>query len=194
VLFTARAHAAIAQGTITRTFRTWKRPQVKVGGRYRAGPVDLLVDRLARVSLADVTDDDARHAGFEDREAMIEFLHKRSNLAPGDELWRVDFHAVEPSAVPSIAADPNLTDADMAELDRRLDRLDAASATGRWTREVLALIAENPGVVSTDLAKRLGRDRAAFKADVRKLKRLGLTVSLEVGYQLSPRGEAFLAR
>ena len=32
-----------------------------------------------------------------------------------------------------------------------------------------------------------------FKLDVRKLKRLGLTVSLEVGYELSPRGRAYLA-
>jgi hypothetical protein len=33
----------------------------------------------------------------------------------------------------------------------------------------------------------------AFKTDVRKLKGLGLTESLEVGYRLSPRGVALLA-
>ncbi len=31
-----------------------------------------------------------------------------------------------------------------------------------------------------------------FKRDVRKLKELGLTLSLRVGYRLSPRGEAFM--
>ena len=31
-----------------------------------------------------------------------------------------------------------------------------------------------------------------FKADVRKLKELGLTESLPVGYRLSPRGERYL--
>ena len=36
-------------------------------------------------------------------------------------------------------------------------------------------------------------DRPAFKLNVRKLKALGLTESLEVGYRLSPRGAAFLA-
>jgi hypothetical protein len=40
----------------------------------------------------------------------------------------------------------------------------------------------------------VGRERPAFKTDVRKLKRLGLTISLDVGYRLSPRGEAFLGR
>ena len=31
-----------------------------------------------------------------------------------------------------------------------------------------------------------------FKRDVRKLKEMGLTISLLVGYELSPRGEAYL--
>jgi hypothetical protein len=56
----------------------------------------------------------------------------------------------------------------------------------------LSLIAARPGVVSTVLAEALGRDRPSFKVDVRKLKRLGLTESLEIGYRLSPRGQAFL--
>ena len=33
---------------------------------------------------------------------------------------------------------------------------------------------------------------APFKLDVRKLKNLGLTYSLEVGYRLTPRGAAYL--
>ena len=43
-----------------------------------------------------------------------------------------------------------------------------------------------------DLADELGRERLPFKTDVRKLKNLGLTISLDVGYRLSPRGEAYL--
>jgi hypothetical protein len=33
-----------------------------------------------------------------------------------------------------------------------------------------------------------------FKVNVRKLKALGLTESLEIGYRLSARGHAWLAR
>ena len=47
--------------------------------------------------------------------------------------------------------------------------------------------------MSTELAAELGRDRPSFKLDVRKLKALGLTESLDVGYRLSPRGLAVLA-
>ena len=56
----------------------------------------------------------------------------------------------------------------------------------------LELIGRRPATVSTDLAAELGRDRPSFKLDVRKLKALGLTISLERGYRLSPRGEAYL--
>ena len=45
-----------------------------------------------------------------------------------------------------------------------------------------------------DLAASAGRERHPFKTDVRKLKELGLTESLEVGYRLSPRGRALLER
>ncbi len=69
--------------------------------------------------------------------------------------------------------------------------MDARSPTGPWTREALDLIERYPAVVSTELAKKIGMERFAFKAQVRKLKRLGLTHSLEVGYQLSPRGRAY---
>ena len=46
---------------------------------------------------------------------------------------------------------------------------------------------------AADLAAALGREKLPFKADVRKLKALGLTESLERGYRLSPRGRAWLA-
>jgi hypothetical protein len=48
-------------------------------------------------------------------------------------------------------------------------------------------------VVSTDLAVDIGMERDLFKRRVRSLKELGLTTSLLVGYQLSPRGTAYLA-
>jgi hypothetical protein len=84
-----------------------------------------------------------------------------------------------------------LSEDDVADISRRLDRMDERSPTGAWTRRTLELIADHPAVVSTELAKQIGMERFAFKANVRKLKRLGLTHSLEVGYQLSPRGRAY---
>jgi hypothetical protein len=56
------------------------------------------------------------------------------------------------------------------------------------------MIAEHPGTRAPDLAASVGRETQPFKTDVRKLKELGLTESLRVGYRLSPRGRAYLER
>ena len=58
---------------------------------------------------------------------------------------------------------------------------------------MLRAIAARPATRAADLAAGFGRETQPFKLDVRKLKNLGLTISLEVGYRLSPRGEAYLA-
>jgi hypothetical protein len=192
--FTVDSHQRIADGDITCTIRAWKRPQVKVGGRYHVGAVDLVVDSVDQVRLDTISDDDARRSGFDDRHALVSFLRKHASVADDDRVWHVEFHVVERDDRPSLADEEDLTDADVADIRRRLDRMDARSDWGPWTRATLALIEASPGVVSTELAATLGRDRAAFKTDVRKLKRLGLTISLDVGYRLSPRGESFMHR
>jgi hypothetical protein len=192
--FTVASHPGLAAGHITCTFRTWKRPQVKRGGRYHVGSVDLVVDEIGEVEVGSITQSDARRSGFDDRVQLLTYLGGGSPLSDNTTVWHVEFHAVAHEERTSLANETDLSDEDVREINRRLDRLDAAAAGGPWTRQVLGLIAERPAVVSTELAAALGRDRPSFKADVRKLKRLGLTISLEVGYRLSPRGEAFLRR
>lgn len=199
MLFTAGARPGLESGAITVTFRRWKRPQVKAGGCYRVGSrherggVWLVVDRVLPVPVGSITHADARRAGFADRAGLVGMLtrggHDRS---PDTTVWRVDFHRVDPPAGPALAEQADLSTDEVDEIARRLDRLDASAGHGQWTRQVLWLIAERPATVSTVLAAEMGRERMAFKEDVRKLKRLGLTESLEVGYRLSARGRAFL--
>jgi hypothetical protein len=79
----------------------------------------------------------------------------------------------------------DLAPQDLAAIAARLARLDRAAS---WTRATLALIDAYPGVRAEDLAGRQGLDKASFKRRVRRLKDLGLTESLPLGYRLSPRG------
>jgi hypothetical protein len=87
-----------------------------------------------------------------------------------------------------------LTDDEVAAIDAKLERLDRASSHGPWTMVTLDIIGRRPHTRAPDLAEELGRERDPFKIDVRKLKNLGLTQSFEVGYAVSPRGQAYLAR
>jgi biotin operon repressor len=80
------------------------------------------------------------------------------------------------------------------QLISKLHRLDAASKKGPWTKETLLIISNNPHVVSTELAAKLGRERMWLKLNIRKLKNLGLTISHDVGYEISPLGKVVLGR
>jgi hypothetical protein len=184
VLFTDDVYPGLADGSITLTFRAWRRPQAKVGGRFRKRDLLFEVDAVEVVPVDSISPADARRAG-------TDVVGVRARLGEATEAYRIAFHRVEDHE-PSLADQADLSPAEVAELTRRLDRLDAAGSRGPWTRPTLALIAEHPGLVSTELAARLGRDRPSFKIDVRKLKRLGLTISLEIGYRLSPRGAAYV--
>jgi hypothetical protein len=179
----------IARGDITLTYRRWKKLQVVVGNRYRTAAGRLQVDQIDIVDPARITNADAKRAGFESKQAILKFLR-------GDEtipVYRIRFHPVEgPDERSELAADDALSSADVDEIARRLERLDRASKHGAWTHDVLRAIQARPAERAIELAESFGREKEPFKLDVRKLKNLGLTISLERGYRLSPRGEAYL--
>jgi hypothetical protein len=190
VLFPKRFWPGIADGSVTLTFRRWRRQQVLAGRRYRTPAGIVEVTSVTIASPDEIRDDDARRAGHRDAASLVAELPDR----PDSDLFRIEFHAVtEPDPRAVLAASADLDEGAIAEITRRLDRLDRASSDGPWTRETLALIRDQPATRAADLAGELGRDRASFKIDVRKLKNLGLTESLDVGYRLSPRGRAYLA-
>jgi hypothetical protein len=79
-------------------------------------------------------------------------------------------------------------------LEGKLQRMDARTEGGPWVRATLDIIARRPATRAEALAAELGLGKDMFKPRVRRLKALGLTESLEVGYRLSPRGEDALKR
>jgi hypothetical protein len=194
VLFQARFWPLIADGSVTVTFRRWRRCQVVAGHRYRVGhritgSQFIEVERVTVVDPAKISHADARRAGHPDAATLVGQLRGDADLP----VYRIQFHRVdEPDPRAELAATADLSPADREDIDRRLDRLDRASSHGPWTRETLAVIAARPATRAPDLAAGFGRETAPFKLDVRKLKNLGLTISLEVGYRLSPRGEAYI--
>ncbi len=179
----------IAEGRITLAFRRWKRPTVRAGGELRTSTGVLAIDAVDAIEEAAITERDADSAGHPSRAALIAELNRRS----GGSLYRVSLHLAGDDPRAALREQGALDNEDVAAIGARLARLDRASRHGPWTDTVLRLIAESPGVRAPDLAASLGRETQPFKRDVRKLKELGLTESLKVGYRLSPRGRAWLA-
>lgn len=189
MLFEQRFWPGLADGSITMTFRRWKRRQVVAGRRYRTAAGILEVESVDIVQVGDITDRDAHRSGFESSAALVAQLRAPADLAT----YRIRFRRVdEPDPRDELAAADELSSDDVSSIDRRLDRFDRASTHGPWTADTLAAIAARPAVRAPELAASFGRETQPFKTDVRKLKNLGLTLSLKVGYRLSPRGEAYL--
>lgn len=184
MLFRQAFIEGIAAGRITTAFRRWRRPTVKPGGTLRTSAGVLAIDAVERVH--GVSEDEARRAGHASLAALMEELDAR----PDGDLYRIDFRLAGADPRAALRKDSAI---DAAEIATRLARLDKAANHGPWTARVLRLIAENPGRRAPDLAALMGLDTQPFKRDVRKLKELGLTESLEVGYRISPRGKAYMS-
>lgn len=176
---------AIAAGSVTIAFRRWDQPRVRPGSTQRTSVGVLEFTSVERVDEADLTEADATAAGFADLAAL------RAAQAGDRPLYRIGVRLAGPDPRVALRARSRLSATATAEITARLERLDRASRRGPWTAAVLELIAANPGVRAPDLAARMGLETLPFKRDVRKLKELGLTESLDVGYRLSPRGRAF---
>ena len=84
----------VIAGDITVSFRLWRRPKVKAGGRYPVGPAHIVVDSVELLPFSAITRADLRHSG----EPSLEALRRRAaHAGPIDDdtlLYRVEFHVV----------------------------------------------------------------------------------------------------
>lgn len=195
LLFQKRFHAGLVAGTVTLTFRRWDKPHVRAGGRYRCHPIGVLeVDRVDRTRILDITENDAKRSGFDSRNELVEYIRSARDepLDDTSEVHRIELHYGGDGDRVEIALDADLDTEDITTITERLARMDANERGEAWTKKTLALIAKHPRVAASQLAAKLGRETLPFKVDVRKLKKLGLTQSFEVGYEISPRGRAYL--
>ena len=188
MLFRQDSLEGIRNGRITLAFRRWRRPTVKTGGTLMLPIGQIRIVEVRQIDDDDITDEDAIRAGYASPQAL------RAELASRTEgtLYRIELGPLGADPRIALRTRASLSDDELAALRGKLAKLDANATNGPWTRRVLQLIRDNPAVRAGDLCKAVRMERLPFKANVRKLKALGLTESLEVGYRLSPRGEALL--
>lgn len=168
VLLNRATAEGIVDGSITLVLRHWDVPRAKAGGRQRTQAGTIRVGKVTEYAGDHrVTDEQARAAGYPDAAAAQAELDRR----PAKHVYAIEVSYIGPDERPALAAVDALTNDDVAAIRERLARLDAASSTGPWTRRYLELVRDNEAVRAPDLAAREG---------------------LDVGYRISPRGNAFL--
>jgi hypothetical protein len=184
MLFKQAILERIGRGEVKVAFRRWRRPSVQAGTRLHTAVGLLAIESVQPVADSALTDASARSAGYADLAAL------QKELRAAGRLYRITFNHAGADPRIALRQDATIDDALLA----KLARLDAAAKDGPWTERVLRLIAANPEKRAADLSAMLGVDKEWFKLNVRKLKNLGLTESLETGYRISPRGRALLKR
>jgi len=188
MLFRQHFLDGIRKGTITVAFRRWRRPSVKSGGTLMTSVGQLQIASVSEVELSRISEKDAKRAGFE----SLGELHSELRQRTEGTIYRIELGPLRADPRIALRREAGLSSDAHRELRARLQRLDAHSVDGPWTKRTLEVIRLHPGVRAGDLCGRVGQAIERFKPNVRKLKSLGLTESLETGYRLSPRGIAFL--
>ena len=176
MLFKLAQLQGIADGTIDLQFRRWDRPRARAGGRQMTAVGVIRIDDVRVVRR--VTKAEARRAGFETPDAVVRALR------PDGDLYRIELHLEGPDPRTALRETIPAGD-DLLALRRAVARLP-------WGLGYLRAIAERPGVRAEELAASFAVEKRVFKPRVRRLKELGLTISLSPGYRLSPRGQALL--
>lgn len=182
MLFRKPELLAIQSGKVSLAFRRWRRPTVREGGTLRTPVGVLSIDRVTVVDLPQISAADAARAGY-DRDALLSTLERRQG-----RIYRIEFHFSGPDPRIALREDTHLSAEQLDVIAAKLGRLDRASSTGAWTRKILRAIQAHPRLAAAHLAERTGYEKEWLKTQVRKLKNLGLTISHQPGYELSPRG------
>lgn len=177
----------IKSGDVTLAFRRWRKPTVKTGGTLRTAIGELSIKRVAKTTARSISDQEARRAGYDDKAALLANLGSRDG-----DYYRIELEYAGADGRIALRENDSLGDTELAEVRKRLLRMDSRSVDGPWTAMVLNAIHTHPKLVSTELAAKLGVKRHSLKSNIRKLKNLGLTISHERGYTLSPRGRRVL--
>lgn len=188
MLFRKDTLEEIAAKRVTVAFRRWRKPSITAGGALMTAVGVLAIESVEKSALARITEDDAKAAGFPTRAALLKEIARH----PGGDLYRVKFRLGGADPRIALRQDGHLSKTEMKNVLAALSRLDQTSEHGAWTAATLRLIDKYPARRAPDLAASQRRDPMIFKRDVRKLKELGLTEALEIGYRLSPRGRAVL--
>jgi hypothetical protein len=180
--------AGIRSGKIKLAFRKWKVAAVKSGSLVKTSIGLIQIVDIIQTTTDEITAAEAKQAGFDSREKLLAQL----NAVTEGKIFKIKvrYHGEDPRI--ALREQAALTDDTFTVLQERLQRLDRYSKQGAWTRQLLELIRDNPRLRAADLAAKSGKEKEWLKLNVRKLKNIGLTVSHDPGYTLSPLGAAFL--
>jgi len=92
MLFSRRLRDGVRTGSIRSSVRIWKRPRVRVGGRYPVDDGSIVVDAITRIAPGDISDDLAKRTGFD----SVDDLLRTARHGTGENVYLIAFHYLPP--------------------------------------------------------------------------------------------------
>ena len=189
MLFKTKFLALIKAKKIETAIRKWTRPTVKENGTLITAVGQLCITSVKKIKYNEITDEEVNKAGYSGREELdTELSYKNAG-----EIYIITFRLEGEDPRIELRQNNNITPNELAALQKKLQALEVRSKVEGWPLRILEAVNNQPGLYAIQYANKLGYEKIWFKLHIRKLKNLGLTISLENGYEISPRGQAFLA-
>lgn len=180
----------IRSGTVSLAFRNWEKATVNKGSLLKTSIGLVEVVNIKPIDQNKITRAHAVKAGYENKDLLLKSL--RQNTAAKIYKIALRYYSEDPRI--KLREQTELSGEKLEELKGKLSRLDQYSSEGSWTKKVLLAIKRYPHKRAVELAEITGYKKEWLKLNIRKLKNLGLTISHEVGYELSPLGKALLQK
>lgn len=178
----------IGNGTVNTAYRRWAKPSVKAGNTLMTAVGVLMITSVKEIDYKSITDKDIQKAGLKSRAQ----LDKELSFKKERTLYKISFKLLGDDPRVALREETDISKEEFEQLKAKLEKMDKTSKHGAWTMPVLKLIAKHPGKHAIYFSERLGIEKDWLKLHIRKLKNLGLTISLPVGYEIAPRGEQFM--
>lgn len=188
MLFKEKHLQGIRSGEISLAFRKWKKPAVKTGSLIKTSIGLVEIKEVSEIDVSEITNNNALNAGFASLDELLQLLGK----AEQGVIYKIHVDYFDEDPRIALRENINPENVELKEITSKLERLDRYSKRGNWTLEILKLIHQNPTLRAADLAQRTKWEKEWLKLNIRKLKNIGLTISHEVGYSISPLGEKYL--
>lgn len=188
MLFKEKFLSQIKQGEVTTAFRKWSRPSVKENGTLLTPVGQLRIKSISVVDYNQISDREIEQAGYKDRQELDKELAFRET----GNIYKILFNLEGADPRIELRENTEISDEEMIQILEKLRKLDNNGKVKNWTLKVLELLDREPGKYAIEYSEQLGYEKAWFKLNIRKLKNLGLTISLSDGYEISPRGSVVL--
>lgn len=188
MLFKQKHLDGIKEGKVSLAFRKWKSTPLKKGSLLKTSVGIVEITDIAIINQPHINEIDAQKAGFINLESLLKSIYSED----AGKIYKIHVRFLKEDKASKPKEKSSLSQGEIDMLKAKLLQMDKYARHGFWTKDILTSIKDNPKLSLTQLSEKTGKTKEWLNLNIRKLKNLGLTVSLDPGFDLSPTGKLLM--